>query len=159
MTPTLASILLCVAFGVFEGVCAGPGVPERLRALRLPRFSLPVWAWAGIGLVYYGGCFLVLRELLSPNLASPLKVPAIGLLLFMMGWNAAWNYAFFRRRAFWISWLLTPPYSLVVLITMGVIWRTRPSTAVCLVPYGLYQMYANLWVYTVWRLNEASSIH
>ena len=159
VTPTLISILLCVAFGAVEGVCAGPGVGERLRALRVPRFSLPVWAWAGIGVIYYGGCLVILRALFSPGLISPLNVPAIGLVLVMMGWNAAWNYVFFRRQDFRVSWLLTPPYSLVVLLTLVVVWRTRPSAVVWLIPYGLYQVYANFWVYSIWRLNEAPTTH
>jgi hypothetical protein len=46
MHSIVMASLLCGAAVIAEGVLAGPGVRERLRALNLP----PFWLWVGLWL-------------------------------------------------------------------------------------------------------------
>jgi hypothetical protein len=49
--------MICVLGVLLEGICAGTGFKEYLRALKWPSYSPPFWAWYLIGAVYYGVVF------------------------------------------------------------------------------------------------------
>jgi tryptophan-rich sensory protein len=154
MRALLFAGALCVIGALLEAFFAGKGVRARLEQLRLPPYAVPFWAWMIIGGAYYAICFVVAyRVLLAP--ASRLRSVALTLLVLVMFINALWNYFFFRSRNLSHAFLLGLPYSgCAVALFLLLLLRIDRTAAACLAPYLIYLLYANIWGYRVWKLNE-----
>ena len=153
MNPTLSALLICTIAAASEGALAGSGVRQRLAALRMPRFSPPFTVWLLIGLVYYGICFIVLRQLLAISPGTFAQRVALALLLVVLLANALWSVLFFRRCDLRASFIAFIPYSVVVATLVVFLSRIYPLGAALFVCYCVYLLYATWWGHRVWLLN------
>jgi len=145
---------VCTVAAAAEGVCAGRGVREHMARLRPPRFSLPLWSWYAIGILYYAICFYVLYRTLSHAGDSAMRVAALALAVAMMAVNALWNLVFFRAQNVLLSLLAFVPYDLLAVSLTVCLWQFDAVAGWSLVPYLLYLVYANLWCYALWQRNR-----
>ena len=69
LSPTLLSVIICVAAAILEGALTGKGARQRLTQLHMPHYSRPFALWLVIGVLFYAMCFVILRHVLSMSLA------------------------------------------------------------------------------------------
>ena len=150
--PFVYAIALCAAAAALEGVFAGRGVRQRLAELSLPRYSPPLSVWFVIGGLFYAMCFTVLYRLFRLP-ASRSRDLALALILGMMLMNALWNFAFFRMRAPFLSFVAFLPYALLAVMLLVLTLTLDRIAAWALLPYVLYLVYALAWGYGVWQRN------
>lgn len=144
---------VCAVAAALEGVLAGTGVKRFLTELKQPQHSLPLWAWAIVGLLYYVLFFAVVHGLLSVP-PTPLWTPiALGLALVLLGANAAWNWIFFCRKDLLLSLLFFGPYAFLAVVLAIVLFRLDNPIAGWYLLYLVYGVYATWWGYKIWRLN------
>lgn len=122
--------------------------------LQKPRYSPPLWGWVIIGGFYYVMCGMVLYRLFLLYPKLPFRTTAVWLLVAMMLLNAVWNWFFFRRRDLGRAFLLTLPYTALALVLFCLLLRIDRTAAIWLTPYLLYLVFANLWGYSIWKLNN-----
>ena len=150
----IISFAVCALAAALEGVCAGKNVKSYFAALRSPSYAAPLWAWYIIGVVYYATFFFILYRILILNTDSILRPATLGLVVFMMGANALWNYVFFRARKLFLAFVAgsaAPVFDAALFICLIQLDRLA---AWSLAPYLLYRIYAVWWGYRLWRLND-----
>ena len=157
MSPALLALIICVVMAALEGWVAGAGVRARFRELQLPAYSPSLRVWFVIGGVYYLICYTILFRLLTAGLPTTRYLIAVVLLLVFMVLNAGWGWLFFRRKDLRASYLAFFVYDAVALVLAGVLVSIDSTSAVLLVPYLLYQLYAIWWAYRLWKMNSTSS--
>lgn len=69
-SPTLLGVIICVPAATLEGALAGKDARQWLAQLRMPRYSPPFVLWVVIGVLFYAMCFVILRHILTTDLAS-----------------------------------------------------------------------------------------
>ena len=158
MRLTLVSAAICAGAAALEGVAAGRDVRARFAELQQPRFSPPLAMWIAIGLGYYVVCFVVLQRLLSLDSASTQRTVALGLLIAAMLINAAWGWPVFRLKNMRASYLTYLPYGIIILALATLLLRIDPGSALVLLPYLVYLIYAAWWGRALWRLNGAPGV-
>ena len=156
--PLLPALGICAAGAALEGICAGPGVRDRMDELRLPRFAPPFAAWLVIGGLYYVICFAVLYRLLEGDFGEGPRQVALGLAVLLLVCNAGWNYFFFRRRELRASFVYSLGYAAVALCLAAALFRADSTAGWIFLPYLVYLLYGTWWGYALWRLN-GRSIH
>jgi benzodiazapine receptor len=154
MRSAILAVTICGLAALLEGGLAGGVVRAHFRTLRLPRYTPPLWAWVVIGALYYVGCFIVLYRLFRLDSRSLLWSVAMSLALLMLAINAVWNLLFFRLKNLRASVLALIPYSLVAVFLAFSLAQLDPVAAWALAPYLVYLVYANAWVYSLWKANE-----
>ena len=152
-SSAIFSLIICGLAALLEGGLAGGQVKAHFATLRLPRYSPPFWVWVVIGMLYYVASFIVLYRLFRLEFRGLLWSVAISLALLMLALNAVWNLLFFRLKNLRASVLALVPYSLVVLGLVFSLALLDPLAAWSLIPYVVYLVYANAWVYNLWRAN------
>ena len=153
LKPAALALVVCVIAAALEGLAAGPGVKQRLAALRVPRWALPFSAWLVVGGLYYVLCFIVLFRILELP-TTRLQVTTLAVATTFMTANAAWNYLFFRRANLYASFVFFLPYAALALALFGLLLRVDPVSSAIFGPYLLYFVYATAWGYKVWQLNR-----
>ena len=155
MSSTVAvAIALCAVSALAEGLLAGRDVKGRFAALRLPRYSPPLWAWGLIGLLYYAVCFVVLHHVLGEPVQGPRWFVTLGSVLVMMAVNAGRNYVFFRARDLRASFIVNVAYNLLAVVVFVLLASSARSIAAVFLPYLLYLTYATGWMHQLWRANQ-----
>jgi benzodiazapine receptor len=152
----LLALGLCAGGAALEALCAGPGVKDRLDALRLPRFAPPFAVWMVIGGLYYVICFAVLYRLLQGSLGGPgggARQVALGLAVLLLVGNAGWNYFFFRLRDLRASMRYSAAYAAVAVAFAAALFRADAVAGWIFLPYLIYLAYGSWWGYALWRLN------
>jgi benzodiazapine receptor len=159
--PFLISLGVCVLAAVGEGIFAGKGAMKWLATLRQPRFAPPSWAWIIIGVLYYLICFLVLARLLGIDSDDPLRSLSIALMLALLVTNAFFNYVLFRLRYLYASVAVFVPYDLTAIALTISLFLLDGTAALVFIPYIVYLIFANIWGYELWRLNQSNpeSVH
>ena len=156
MRPALLAFALCAVAAALEGWAAGGDVKARFAELRMPPSSPSLPLWIGIGVGYYGICFVVLTRLLaSPLVHDSRGRLALGLTCILMLVNAAWGYFFFRLGNLRVSFLVFTPYVVLALVLEASLARVDRTAAIAFLPYLSYLPYGAWWGYRVWRLNDA----
>ena len=153
LSPTLLSVIICVAAATLEGALAGKGARQRLAHLRMPPYSPPFALWLVIGFLFYAMCFVILRHVLSIGLVSRPQIFAFVLTVVLLLANAFWSVLFFRWRDLRASFIAFVPYAVLVAVLSILLVRTYPLGAILLSCYCIYLIYATRWGYHVWRLN------
>jgi tryptophan-rich sensory protein len=146
----LVAVGICLVAAAVEALCAGPNPMAQLKATRQPSWSPPVWAWAMIGIAWYGICLTALVRLLPawPDTA----VPVILLVILMLA-NAAANLFQFRLKRLDLAFLYLFPYwGLLAAFLRQVAGSDRLSFGL-FAAYAVYQIYAAAWAYRLWKLN------
>jgi len=151
MNRYILAALVCAAFAVAEALTAGRGVREFMQSLKQPRWSLPLPAWYGVGLLFYLVCYSVLVSLWRTHISTP---PEFWLLVSVMAANADWNWFFFRRRDLRKSFRASLVYSVFVLVLLVRLFSSALPARWTLLAYACYLPYSWFWTYQVWRLNE-----
>jgi len=141
----------CVAAVILETLCAGRDPGGALKTTRQPRWALPFPVWVAIGLVYYAACFFSLWRLLPRR---PEATTCIVLLVAIMAANGFWNYFFFRRRDFRVSFWYQVPYLGLAVAFLWCVARVDAVVAAIFGAYFVYMPFAAVWVYQVWKINE-----
>jgi translocator protein len=152
LNAALAALGICILGALLEGVAAGPGVRQRLAALRKPRWALSFGPWIVVGVLYYVVCFVVLFRLL--NLPISLRRSfALATTVLLMAANAGFNLFFFRRANLYASFLFFFPYSAIAVALAVQLFLLDRLASTVFAPYLLYFPYATAWGYHLWRLN------
>lgn len=153
LSPTLLSVIICVAAAILEGTLAGKGARQRLAQLRMPPYSPPFAIWLVIGFFFYAMSFVILRHLLRIGLVSRAQIFALVLTVVLLLANALWSVLFFRWRDLCASFIAFVPYAVLVAALSMLLVKTYPLGAILLSCYCIYLIYATRWGYHVWRLN------
>ena len=153
LSPTLLSVIICVAAAILEGALAGKGARQRLTQLHMPPYSPPFALWLVIGVLFYAMCFVILRHVLSMSLASPSQIFALVLTVVLLLANAFWSVLFFRWCDLRASFIAFVPYTILVAALLILLGRIYPLGAILLSFYCIYLIYAIRWGYHLWRLN------
>lgn len=75
-------------------------------------------------------------------------------LLALMSINVAWNWVFFKARNLFLSYIAFIPYGALAVVLFVALVRFDRVSAWLVLPYLGYLVYANLWGYKIWRLNQ-----
>jgi tryptophan-rich sensory protein len=152
--PLLWALGLCIVAAVAEALCAGRGVRARFSELRLPKYSLPIWAWSLVGLGYYVALVIVIQFFFSGAVSAPnSKLGLVAAIAVLIG-NAAWNYVFFRTRSMNLTAATTFFYLILVAWLAMLVWRADRGVAVIYSLYLAYIPYLLWWTVAVWRRNR-----
>lgn len=154
--PVITALAICLLAATLEGLLSGNEPRQRFKQLRLPRYSPPFWAWILIGVLYYLMCFGILYRIFMSTLTTYRWISLL-ILLALMSVNAAWNWVFFKARNLFLSYMAFIPYAVFALALFVLLLRFDRKAAWFVVPYLGYMVYANLWAYRLWRLNQAGS--
>ncbi len=146
----VVALVVCVVAAAVEGLCAGRRPMEQLKALRQPSWSPPTWGWILIGLAWYGICFTGLVRLLA--FWPEQKLPAILLAALMLA-NAAANIPAFRMRRLDLAFYFFLPYWLLLGSFFWSACLLDRLTCTLFAIYVVYQLYAVVWAYHLWRMN------
>jgi translocator protein len=152
--PFLFSLAICVLAAASEGIFAGKGAMNWLATLRQPRFAPPPWAWIIIGVLYYLICLLVLSRLFGIASDDPFRNLSIALMLALLVTNSLFNYVLFRRRNLLVSVAIFVPYDLIAIALTIALFLPDGTAALVFIPYVAYLIFANIWDYEFWRLNQ-----
>lgn len=150
----LVSLGICATAVTAEGILGGKRPMETLASLRLPRCTPPRWAWIIIGTLYYIICFSVLARLLQIDGSNKLQCPATVLMIVLLGLNALFNLLLFRLRNVVAALLIFVPYDVLAVALLICLSRLDNTAAGIFVPYIAYLVFANVWGYQLWRLNQ-----
>src|ERR1051326_5211669 len=131
----LISLLICGTAAVLEGACAGKNIKAFFATLRFPRYSAPLWVWTIIGGVYYAIFFSIIYRLLRLD-----------------------NYVIFRARNLYLSFVIGAVFPILDLTLFALLMTLDQLAALALIPYLLYRVYAVLWGYGLWRVNQPAGI-
>jgi tryptophan-rich sensory protein len=156
-SPTLLGVIICVAAAILEGALAGKDARQWLAQLRMPRYSPSFVLWVVIGVLFYAMCFVILRHILTTDLASHSQFLALVLTVLLLLANALWNVLFFRWRNLRASFIAFVPYAVLVAALVILLARTHPFGAILLSCYCVYLIYATRWGYYIWRLNAPNA--
>jgi tryptophan-rich sensory protein len=146
-------IVLCVAEVASEAALAGRNATAFMKSLKQPTWALPSRAWYFVGIAYYAGCFVSLYRLANSPPAKG-RSSALALVIAVMSCNSAWNFIFFRRRDFALSFWFFLPYTILVLALVFNLSRVSVVGTAIFVVYLLYLLYALAWSYYTWKLNR-----
>lgn len=147
----LVALALLVAAAGFEGLCAGSDPMGALKQLNQPRWSPPGWTWILIGIAWYGFCLIALLQFLP--LWKQDHAPVLLLVLLMLA-NGAANLFQFRTRRLDLAFLFLFPYWALL---AAFLWRAARHDMLIVwmfAPYCLYQLYAGLWAWRLWKMNK-----
>jgi benzodiazapine receptor len=147
------AIAVCVAGMAGEAALAGKDANAMMKALKQPAWALPTWAWYFIGFAYYAACFVTLYRLRNSGLIIPMQSLALALVIAVMIANAAWNFIFFRRRNFGLSFWFFLPYTTLVMALIYTLSRIDSLSATIFAAYLMYLPYALAWSHSTWKLN------
>lgn len=144
----LAVVFIAAAVGAVASVDADVFYSELTRPGWAPPASVfgPIWSilyllmGVAVWLVWLDGGFRLRRA-------------ALALFLIQLGVNALWSWLFFAWNKG--SWALADILLLWLLLvaTLAVFWRVRPTSGVLLLPYLLWVSFAAFLNYSVWQLN------
>ena len=146
--------LICAVAAALEGLCAGRDPLGQLRATKQPSWSPPNWVWVLIGIAWYGICFVGLARLLPFWADHRLPVILLTALLFA---NASANILGFRMKRLDLAFYFLFPYWLLL---AGFFWAACSLdrlTCGLFAIYAIYQLYAALWGYQLWRMNPRTA--
>ena len=149
----LASLAICVAAAVFEGLCSGGDAFERFEELESPAFSLPLWSWFVVATFYYAMCFFVVYRIFGHSPGTPSRAAALALVIALMVANGLWNLVFFRLNRPMLAFVAFLPYLPIAFALFLVLRRLDRPASWFVAPYLVYLIYATAWGYGVWRLN------
>ena len=150
MTYAIA-LAICVLAAALEGLCAGRDPMAQLRATRQPRWSPPAWLWVLIGIGWYAICFIALVRLLP---LWPASIAPVLLLAALMAANGLANFLQFRLRRLDLAFFYLFPYWLLLAAFMATACPVDPLVCLLFGLYALYQIYAAVWAYQLWRMNR-----
>lgn len=122
-----------------------------LKALRQPSWSVPTWAWVLIGITWYGICFVGLLRLLP---SWPEHKAAVALLVALLLANGAANIPLFRLRRLDLALAFFVPYWALLAAFFRFACPLDHLTCVLFAVYAVYQIYAALWGYQLFRMNR-----
>jgi tryptophan-rich sensory protein len=148
------AISVCVVSMGAEGVLAGKNANAIMRSLKQPAWALPSWAWYIVASAYYVACFVSLYRLRNTHSDAGVRLLGLILTVAVMTVNAAWNFIFFRRKDFALSFRLFLPYTILVLALVCTLSRIDLLSATLFTIYLLYLPYALAWSHRTWKLNE-----
>lgn len=150
----LIAFAVCAAAAAFEGLCAGRDPMAQLRATRQPSWSPPAWAWVLVGLAWYAICFTALSRLLPfwPERKAPVLLLGAMMLL-----NGAVNLLQFRMKRLDLAFASLFPYWLLLGAFLWIACALDGVACGLFGGYAVYQVYAGLWQYRLWRMNRGSS--
>lgn len=144
--------VVCAVGAAGEALCAGKRSNAIMRSLKQPSWAAPMPIWYLIGLAYYSACFMSLYRVAMID-PGTLRLVTLALVTAVMATNAAWNFIFFRRQDWKLSFWYLMPYSALALTTMYALSRADGLSALFFVVYLFYLPYAFAWTYRVWKLN------
>jgi len=150
----LISILICGTAAALEGACAGKNVRPFFASLRFPRYSAPLWIWTIIGGVYYLIFFAIIYRLLRLGNYPARWYATLVLLVFMMTVNGLTNYVIFRARNLYLSFVIGAVFPILDLTLFALLMTLDHTTALVMIPYLLYRVYAVFWGYALWKANQ-----
>jgi tryptophan-rich sensory protein len=153
--PFVVALGICALAAAAEGMLSGKRPMEVLATLRLPRFTPPRWAWIIIGVFYYVICFTVLTRLLLMDGSNRLQYSATVLMMVLLGLNAFFNYLLFRSRNVQAAFMVFIPYDLVAVALQICLFFVDNTAGFLFALYLAYLIFATVWGYQLWRLNEA----
>lgn len=146
------ALSICVVAAAIEGLCAGRDPMGQLKAMKQPSWSPPNWVWVLIGIAWYGICFVGLARLLA--LGADHWLPLILLTALMLA-NASANIFGFRMKRLDLAFYFLFPYWLLLAAFFYVACPLDRLTCGLFAIYALYQVYAAIWGYRLWRMNPA----
>ena len=153
----LWALVACAGGALIEGVLSGTKVKASLSELRLPKASPGLGVWSAIGAGYYVLFFFILRSLLGDPPTPYWTSLALTLAAVLLGANAIWNWIFFRKKDYRLSFVFFLPY-LILAAALAAVLRIIGSPLLrWYALYLAYLVYATWWGYRVWRLNRNSS--
>ena len=150
MPPLLIATIVTVAVVALESVCAGSAPMNKLRSLRQPWWSPPPWVWVVVGLAWYSIGFIGLARLVPRTGA----VVPVTLLVALLVANALVNIPQFRWNRLDIAFFYLFPYWTLLTIFLVSVWGHDAITLRLFAAYAVYQVYAGLWQWQLWRLNR-----
>jgi benzodiazapine receptor len=147
---------ICALAAAAEGILSGKRPMEVLATLRLPRLTPPQWVWMIIAVFYYVICFSVLTRLLQMDGSNRLQYSATVLMIVLLGLNALFNYVLFTSRNVQTAFMVFVPYDLAAVALQICLFCVDKTAAFIFVPYLAYLMFATVWGYELWRLNQTN---
>lgn len=144
---------VCLAGMVAEAALAGKNANAMMRSLKQPAWALPTWVWYFVGAVYYATCFTSLYRLKNAGSRAEMQSLSLALIIAVMIANAVWNFIFFRRKDFGLSFWFFLPYTITVVALVYTLSRIDFLSAMIFVIYLLYLPYALVWSHRIWKLN------
>jgi benzodiazapine receptor len=148
----LFALAVCVFAAALEGLFAGKNIKPFLAKLRTPAYSPSLFVWSLIGVGYYAICFTILYRLFRDQTGSFVRDVALILLWIVMALNAFWNYTFFRLENLRLSFILSLVYGAIALVLFACLIWFDYITALVLLPYVLYMIYAYRWGHGLLKL-------
>jgi tryptophan-rich sensory protein len=145
----VVSLAAVLAAAVAGNVFVGREAQQWFRSLRWPRLMVPYPALIASGVVYYVVMAVVLYRALGRGDAV-----AVVLALVVLAGNEAWNVLWFGRRSLRGGFLGCVVF-LVPLLALEVAVLEDAVSALVLALYVLWVGYDLVWLYQMWRLNEA----
>jgi translocator protein len=145
----LVTLGLVLAAAVLGNVFVGREAQQWFRSLRWPRLMVPYPVLLASAVVYYVLIGVVLYRALGRGDAIAVVLALIVLVL-----TEAWNVVWFGRRS--LRWgFLGAAVFLVPLLALAVAVLEDAISALLLAVYVLWMAYDLIWLYQLWRLNEA----
>lgn len=148
----LAVLLLVTASAALIGGVASVRAAEFYHQLSKPEWAPPAGVfgpvWSVLYLLMAIAAWLVVRAQGWPD-----AWPAISLYLIQLACNALWTWLFFRWQLGGVALLEILVLWILVLLTTGAFWRTRPLAGLLLLPYLTWVSFAAALTYAVWRRN------
>jgi tryptophan-rich sensory protein len=153
----LIAIALCAAMAVLGTILAGRSWRPWYDALRKPRLSVPLPAFALVAALVYALDGFTLYRLLSDRLPTSARAFCLAALVTVMLSNEIWNFAFLGRRSTAAGlvgvFIFMAPLALLVVALLSY----ERLAALLFLAYCAWVVYDATWMYGLWRLNPASS--
>ena len=151
---SLIGIGLCAMMAALGAILAGGSWRPWYGALRKPRLSVPLPAFAVVAAAVYALDGFTLYRLLTDNLPASGRTFCLAALVIVMLSNELWNFAFLGRRStlaglIGVFVFMGPRAALVV----GLL-RYEPVAGFFFLVYGAWVLYDAAWMFGLWSLNR-----
>lgn len=148
----LGSIGICLGFAILGNLLTGDALETWYLTLDQPWFSLPLWSWYIVGILYYLICASILYRLfIIPS--STKRNASLFLILVMLAGNEVWNYLFFGLESTFLAFISLIPFSILVFLLFIKLKKIDKKSALILTPYLIWLIYDLSWTYYLWKLN------
>jgi tryptophan-rich sensory protein len=152
MREVIVALIACAVVAAIETLCAGKDPMGKLRRLRQPAGSPPTWVWILIGVSWYA---LSVTALVRLQRAEEGVGGLFDGLVVVMLINAAANIPQFRMQRLDIAFFYLFPYWIVLAAFLRAAWPADRFVVWMFAPYAVYQVYAAVWAWKLWKLNAS----
>jgi tryptophan-rich sensory protein len=151
--PRLLAVAPVASVAILGSLVTTPNIPGWYASLEKPTGTPPNWLFGPVWTVLYGLMAFAFWRVLGLPRDTPRRSLAIATFSAQLVLNLAWSFVFFGLRSPLAAFVVILLLVAAILACILVLGQIDTASAIALVPYGLWVLYATFLNAGVWWLN------